>query len=280
MTQLIAAQRVILDTQVCSHAATGKISSTDWADFCACLSGGFVHCISPLVVVELLYGLYAGNDTHFRLNQDKLRHLYKASNALVFLPLPGQFLAKELFAVNRLLPSEVETDYELCLRVAIGAKDKQQVLAGRLSPWGSDQQYTLDLIKLAKERDAYLEKYIAYLEEFRKEGFGFKNEGSWVAGALSHLGLACTVENGRMLLKGADAWYCFEKFIFTSVSGNYNFRKHTSDLVDGQILQYLCDPNLFLVTSDGALKKRTLISKQAKRILTPAEFLSRFRKPI
>jgi hypothetical protein len=94
MTQLIPAQRVILDTQVCSRAATGKISSTDSADFCACLSGGFVHCISPLVVVELLYGLYAGNDTHFRLNQDKLRHLYQASNALVFLPLPGQFLAR------------------------------------------------------------------------------------------------------------------------------------------------------------------------------------------
>ena len=85
------------------------------------------------MVIELLYGLYAGNDTHFRLNQDKLRHLYQASNASIFLPLPGQFLAKELFSVNRVLPSEVETDYELCLGLAIGAKDKQQILAGRLS---------------------------------------------------------------------------------------------------------------------------------------------------
>ena len=100
MTQLIPAQRVILDTQVCSHAAMGKISSSDGAEFCTCLKGGFVHCISPLVAVELLYGLYAGNDTHFRVNQDKLRHLYQASNALIFLPLPGQFLAKELFAVT------------------------------------------------------------------------------------------------------------------------------------------------------------------------------------
>jgi len=280
MKQLITAQRVILDTQVCSHAATGKVPSSDWADFCTCLRSGFVHCISPLVVVELLYGLYAGNDTHFRLNQDKLRHLFQASNASIFLPLPGQFLAKELFSVNRVLPSEVETDYELCLKLAIGAKDKQQILAGRLSPWGSDQQYTLDLAKLAKEREAYLAKYIAYLEGFRSQGFRFKNERSWVAGALSHLGLPHMGENERTLLEGADAWYCFEKFIFTSVSGNYNFKKHTSDLVDGQMLQYLCDPSLFLVTSDARLKKQILMCKQADRILTPKEFLSKFRMPI
>jgi len=205
MKQLITAERVILDTQVCSHAATGKIPSSDWAEFCTCLRGGFVHCISPLVVVELLYGLYAGNDAHFRLNQDKLRHLYQASNASVFLPLPGQFLAKELFSVNRVLPSQVETDYELCLRLAIGAKDKQQIVARRLSPWGSDQQYTLDLTKLAKEREAYLAKYIAYLEGFRSKGFRFKNESSWVEGALSHLGLPRTGENERLLLEGAEA---------------------------------------------------------------------------
>lgn len=164
------------------------------------------------------------------------------------------------------------------LRLERGISNKS--CPGNSALGGSDQQYTLDLIKLAKERDAYLAKYIAYLEGFRKQGFRFKNKSSWVAGALAHLGLAGTAENGRTLLEGADAWYCFEKFILTAVSGNYNFRKHTSDLVDGQILQYLCDPNLFLVTSDGPLKKRTLMSTQAERILTPKEFLSKFRMPI
>jgi hypothetical protein len=272
---LTTAKRVILDTQVCSHAATGKIASVDWTDFCACLGRGFTHCISPLVVTELLYGLYGGNDPHFRRNQDKLRYLYQASKAFVFLPLPGQFLAKELFAIDRPLPSNVETDYELCVKLAIGAKDKQQILSGRLSPWGSDQQYTLDLAKLAKERDDYHLKYIAYLEGFRSRGFRFKDKSAWVAGALAHLGLLGTDENGRILLEGAHAWYCFEKFIFSSVSGNYNFKKHTSDLVDGQILQYLCDRNLILVTSDGPLRQRTVTSKQADRILTPAEFVAR-----
>jgi hypothetical protein len=199
--------------------------------------------------------------------------LYHASEAFVFLPLPGQFLAKELFAMDRPLPVNVETDYELCLRLAIGAKDKQQILSGQLSPLGSDQQYTLDLMKLARERDTYYSKYVGYLEGFRSRGFLFTKQ-AWLAGALAHLGLAHNEENARILQDGGDAWYSFEKFIFSSVRGNYNFRQHTSDLVDGQIIQYLCDPNLLLVTSDGALKKRTIASKQANRILTPAEFIA------
>jgi hypothetical protein len=275
MTRIQIPRRVILDTQVCSHAATGRIPAADWAAFRDCLQRGFTHCISPLVVTELLYGLYGGNDRHFRRNQDKLRCLYQASKAFVFLPLPGQFLAKELFAIDRPLPANVETDYELCLKLAIGARDKQQILSGRLKHWDSDQLFTLDLPKLARESDAYHSKYVAYLEGFRRRGFLFKNKRAWVAGALAHLGLADSDENARILQDGGDAWFCFEKFIFSSVRGNYNFTKHTSDLVDGQIIQYLCAPNLILVTSDGPLKKRTITSKQADRILTPQDFVAR-----
>jgi len=47
----------------------------------------------------------------------------------------------------------------------------------------------------------------------------------------------------------------------------YDFAKHDSDWLDGQLLYYLADPLIHFVTSDAKIKHRTQDSSQADRIL-------------
>lgn len=267
MSLVVAPQKMLMDTQVYSYAASGQISESVWNDFCGYVSRNFTYCISPLVVAELSEGLLLGDEDHFELNQSRLRRLYNLSACRVFLPLPKYYVLQQLFDIERQPPPEIETDYELCLKVAIAARNKDQLDSGVLVP-GAVDLYRLNLDKLVSEFAASRGKYVDLMNVFRAGRWDGSDWVPWMRGTITHLGLEISDSNLRSVASGLDAMYHYQAAVFGLLQADgFDFSKHTSDLVDGQLLQYLCDPNLHFVTADKKMRNRTARSTQASRIL-------------
>jgi hypothetical protein len=65
------------------------------------------------------------------------------------------------------------------------------------------------------------------------------------------------------LAEALDAGYEYERFLLCDVDPNYDYLRNVSDWIDRQLLYYLADPAMHLVTNDRKIKARCLRSKQS-----------------
>jgi hypothetical protein len=70
------------------------------------------------------------------------------------------------------------------------------------------------------------------------------------------------------LAEALDAAYHYELFLLgTDASYDFAANKHRGDWIDSQMLYYLSDPDMYLLTNDAAVKSRCEPSPQAERII-------------
>jgi len=88
------------------------------------------------------------------------------------------------------------------------------------------------------------------------------------------LGRRIQERQATLLANRLDAAYQYHKALCDVVTtGSYNFEKNDGDWRDYQLLFYLCDPTIILVTDDGRLRKRVGESSQRERIPLLRDFL-------
>jgi len=256
--------KIFFDTSLCIEIGKGKLSGYPDRTF-----KEFRYQISPLTVYELIAGLATGQDSFFNRNREALRAVYPTGPKR-FLPLLRSFIPKQLFGENIKLPPSVDVDFDLWIKTVLKARTREELESGKLKVGLKGRKgFGLDLESINKQMRQIEDGFANLLTAFRKTGAPLLTPDIWAKLILDSMGKSVTTENVSTVLQRLDAAFRFEQRLWAFItSPNYNFHKHRSELVDAHQLTYLCDPDLYMVTSDKKLKKAIAESPQSKRVVT------------
>jgi hypothetical protein len=261
-------EKLFVDTQLCIDAGKGTISASDWRRFAEFVNRDYSYCISPLTFVELAIGIARGPEQYFDRNRESVRALWSLSAARVVFSIPRYFVLRSVFGLQPPAEAHLENDFELCVRVILAARDKAQLAIGPVAVPGHEQGgYKFNLEKMIAEAETFMTAFSNAFNFARGSRSVRVTKASWIDTCIRFLGVADTDENRAKFENALDAEFVLEsEFDRLRRSGNYDFCRHRSDLMDCQQLLYLCDPTVNLVTGDEKLRNRTISSSQACRI--------------
>jgi hypothetical protein len=95
------------------------------------------------------------------------------------------------------------------------------------------------------------------------------DEELWIKISLAHYKQPDTLDNRKRLCESLSANRLMAKFVSQARNDQrYDFFKHSSDLVDGQQLAYLADPDMHFVSNDRKLRSRIAGSPQSSRVVS------------
>ena len=128
--------------------------------------------------------------------------------------------------------------------------------------YGSPLSVFADQIRRGKQADAIR------LEKLRQELLNASTQETWSRAVLARIDVPSDPANVMKLQTALDAARRYELARYELAKGqHYDFAKHDSDWLDGQLLYYLADPLIHFITADEKIKHRTKGSSQADRIL-------------
>ena len=261
-------QKLFVDTQLCINAGKGTISPSDWRKFAEFVNRDYSYCISPLTFVELAMGIARGPAQYFNQNRESVRALWSLSDARVVFPIPRHFVLRSVFGLQPPAEPHLENDFELCVRVILAARDKAQLAVGPVAVPGYERgRYKFNLEKMIAETETFMTAFSNAFNFARGSTSVRVTKASWIDTCIRFLGVVDTQENRAKFENALDAEFVLEsEFDQLRRSGNYDFCRHRSDLMDCQQLLYLSDPAVNFVTGDEKLRNRTISSSQAGRI--------------
>jgi hypothetical protein len=127
--------------------------------------------------------------------------------------------------------------------------------------YGADLANRADEIRKGKRQDA------ERLEKLRSGDLHASTADTWARAVLTRMKDPATAENNAKLLSAMEAASLYELTRYgLAKNTNYNFKKYESDWLDSQLLYYLADPMVRLVTYDAKIRDRTKGSTQSDRI--------------
>lgn len=271
-------QKFLFDLQIISYVQSGKISRSEWEEVRRYLSSRARYAISSITLYELLAGIEGGDDAHFHENRERLRILYEPARREL-LPLGGDFVRSIVFGLpirsRAFQPNKLKT----WIDVILNAQTKSDLKHGRVVLRGNpDQTYGTSLsqfaghIRQGKRLDA------ARLERLRQRALSPSTQETWSREVLKRIDVPSDPENLAKLKSAMDAAWRYELSRYELAKTQaYDFAKHDSDWLDGQLLYYLADPLIHLITSDKRIKLRARGSSQANRILNFEELTAMAR---
>jgi len=263
-----------VDTQILINAASGKIAESDWHRCARYLKETTRYCVSSLTLMELLAALARSDERYFEQHQKRLRILLAPSdNPEVFDFIP-YFTAKVLgFQIER--PSHLEDDFLGTVRLILSAPSKASLEGGFSPDFSPDKTARVRLDRLADEVDRMHLSYIAHMQRLREVEGNSVAPSDWVTSLLGFYGVTNASEDlKRRTFESLSASYEFEMSVRNFLrNGNFKIETHTSDLVDGQQLIYLCDSSTIFITDDSDFKNRVQNSPQASRIKSLSDIL-------
>jgi len=259
---------------VCNHVASGQIPDADWRIIRRYVKQHYKYAISPLTMIELLRRLEKGSDTYFERNRKALQVLYEIAPRTI-LRFPGEFLLNRALSATRNNPKFQPRLFDLWMRVALKAKNKQELKAGTISLGGLKAiVYELDLSSIDKQHSEGIAAHVKQLNDVRTQKRSVASRLQFAAGIFSSLGRPLKTTERQRALDALDASYSFDSWLCSMAKNqSYDFAKHHSDWVDLQQLQYLCDSNVHVLTDDKDLKRETASSKQADQVVTVKDLL-------
>ena len=259
--------KVFFDTSLCIDIArecvSGKMTGSLHSMCSSCR-----YFISPLTVYELVAGLTSGTDAHFEQNREAIKALYPVGHKR-FLPSLRVFLPKQLFGERVKVSHSFDMDFDLWVRAVLKARSRRELESGRMKVGLKGRKgFGLLLNEIDKQMRCIEDGLAGLLTAFRKTGAPTLTPEIWAKLILDILGKQCSSENISLVLERLNAAYHFDVRLWEFIEGsNYNFAKHRSELVDANQLSYLCDPEMYLATSDLRLKKAVAGSTQSTRVL-------------
>ena len=257
--------KFIFDLHIASYVQSGRIQRRDWEAVLRYMSHRARYAICSVTLYELMAGIDGGDEAHFSENRDRLKILYEPAGREP-LPLASDFVRFVVFHLpiraRAFQPSRLKKWVEVILHARTKAELRtgQVVMRGR--SYGSDISRLVEHVRKGKKQDA------ERLEKLRRGELKPSTPNTWAEQLLSRMEVSTTAENVTATLSALDAAWHYElaRYDLAKKSG-YNFAKNASDWLDSQLLYYLADPLIHLITFDSRIGDRTKGSMQSNRIL-------------
>jgi len=259
--------KLFFDTSLCIDIARERASGRETGSLRSICS----RCrdfISPLTVYELVAGLASGTDAHFKQNREAIKAVYPVGHKR-FLPSLRVLLPKQLFGERAKVAHSFDLDFDLWVRAVLKARNRQELESGRMKVGLKGRKgFGLILDEIDKQMRYIEDGFAGLLTSFRKTGAPSLTPEIWAKLILDSMGKQSSSESISLVLERLNAAYHLDARLWEFIEGsNYNFAKHRSELVDANQLSYLCDPEMYMATSDLRLKKAVAGSTQSARVL-------------
>jgi hypothetical protein len=265
--------KFIFDLHIASYVQSGRIQRYDWETVLRYMSHRARYAICSITLYELIAGIEGGDEAHFPENRDRLKILYEPANREL-LPLASDFVRLNLFGLPIRAQAFQPSKLKRWVEVMLHARTKAELRDGRVMlrglSYGSDISRLVGLISKGKKQDA------ERLEKLRLGDRKPSTSKSWAEHLLLRIKVPATAENIAAILSAMDAAWRYELARYGLAKNSaYNFAKNASDWLDSQLLYYLADPVIHLITFDNRIKDRIKGSAQSNRILHFDDLLAR-----
>jgi len=258
--------KYFFDTQVISEVERGEIKQSEWDAALAYIRRSGEYWISPLTISELLWGLNNSDPSYFETHQRRVRILY-AKGAKLFLDFPRYHIANILNVPYRRSPT-LESDFAFSIEVLLWARSKAELETGVFMPH-MHKAVRLRLDRFEREIRLLQNGFISLLSTLKGAPKAKYSIDAWAHRIQQEYELAETSSCLSVFVEGLSAAFEHEVWMRNKARNrNYDVRKHTSDLVDGQQLIYLFDPFAVIVSRDSDLRKIIKASPQRRRIMS------------
>lgn len=259
--------KLFFDTSVCIDISRSGIPSDEQQGTFRRIRQRYWYCISPLTIYELVSGLATSGENHFIQSREAIRIVYPTGPKQILGQL-RVFVPNTIFAERRTAPASVETNFDLWIKAVLRAPSKEALESGRLRI-GLRKGFGLDLVSINQEMRHIEAGFAGIFTALRQDGVQELTRELWAGLILQRLRKELTPDNLGLILERLDAAYRFDSCLWHFIKHpNYDFMRHTSELVDAQQLHYLCDPEMYFVTNEVKLRNRIASSPQSSRILT------------
>ncbi len=244
------------DTNIISKAARNQACQEFLAQQRSSLEAqGYIHAISPCVVIELLHGLTKSDGAYFHKDQHRFKVLRHRGESKM-LRFPVSFALHSTLGfdspVTRLKPSDVER----WLEITCAAESWEQLISGQVDfgPYAA-QTYGFNATLFSEERDEHLKAHFGRMTWFRTAGTNLNRprKAEWIEALCKVHNILCPRSEEIAALDVAlDAAYRYDCFLENEAAKtNYQFQRKPGDAIDGELLFYLANPDLKILTENG-----------------------------
>jgi hypothetical protein len=263
------------DTNLCSTASRDAGVMNRLKDLSLELqqaNHAYVAC--PLVLLELIEGLAKPEPTRFHLDKRRFLTLAGPMEGCLprYLPYPGTFVMKTLFGVPSAATRFAEADFGQWHGVISAALDRGALMGGSVDLFSSKLiSYGLNPSIVAEQQQQGRQAHAESFEHRRRNRIPPPTPEQFAAVLMRSQGvLPQSMDDLKRLAVATDAAYHYEVVLNNlALAGGYDFaaREHAGDWIDSQLLLYLADPEMLLVTLDRKLRNRVQQSPEAARII-------------
>jgi hypothetical protein len=263
-----------VDTNLCSKVLKDPSLQKQWGNAKRQFArDGHQYVICPLVLLELLKGLAKPEPEFFNSDLQRLSFL-AGSGPRQFLELPGAFVLKTVLGSPSPVARFSSADFDQWLKVTLNADTRDALVQGRVALYQSRfMSFGLDLNSIKRMDDKGLQFHIDNWETRRANKTPPPTRNQWAAVLLYSQGIIFQPADLPKLATALDAAYQYDLAIY-KVMPRYNFRsdRNAGDRTDSELLFYLSDADMHIVTGDARFKNRVASSSQVSRIHLLSEF--------
>ena len=257
--------RFFADTNICSKWESDPALMSRWKQVKAELVGaGHRYAMCPEVLIELLCRLEDPQPQYFP--KDLKSFAFLASQpGTEFLEFPGAFVLKSVLNCESPVSKFAPAHFKQWLQCVLAAPSRSDLSAGNVELYESRlMSFGMDLKVVGSQHRKGKDSHVERCYRLRKRGRVPIRE-EFAAGFLYDLNVIPKAGDVDAIACALDAAFEYERFLFSDPQ--YKFENHRSDWVDQQLLYYLSDPGIRIVSNDGALRNRCGSSAQASRII-------------
>jgi hypothetical protein len=254
------------DTNVCSKWESDLALKRNWEGAKADLeSRGHQYVACPEVLIELLDRLVKPEPEYFSKDLRSFAFL-NGPEEVEFLPFPGAFVLKAALGLDSPVARFNTAHFRQWLQCVLAAPTRDALSSGKVEMNGSMLvSYGIDLSKVKVQHENGKREHAERLNRLRREGL-IGTQEAFAAGFLYSQGIIPRDEDVARIGSALDAAFNYRRFLL-STAPEYDFSRHGSDWVDQQLLYYLADPDMYILTNDSQLKARCSASYQSSRII-------------
>ena len=189
------------------------------------------------------------------------------NGAARFLPFPAKFVLKQVLKVDSPVSPFDSADFKQWCAIITASPSRGALADGEVEMGSSLLTYGVDFDKIKTQHEAGRQAFIKRMEHLRENRV--HPTRLQVARSILHgQNVIPRAEDAENLASALNAAYQYEMFLLnTDRSYDFGAEKHRGDWIDSQLLYYLADPDMYLLTDDAGLKKRCECSHQSNRII-------------
>jgi len=255
------------DTNVCSNWVSDSVVKGNWERVQTSLEArGEKYVSCPLVLIELLAGLLKPEPRYF--TSDLKRFAFLAGQGdTEFLAFPGAFVLKTVLKVESPVARFNASHFKQWLECVLAAPSREALDSGDVEMYGSELvSFGISFSVIKRQHEEGKLAHVERIARQRAAGYIPRPE-DFAAGLLFSQGIIPKDNQElRFVAAALDAAFEYEKFLL-GIDANYSFAKNSGDWVDQQLLYYLADPNVFIVTNDRQLQTRCVTSPQSSQVI-------------